>query len=295
MARLFAQHRFRQVVHLAAQAGVRYSLVDPHAYVDANLSASSTCWKAAATTAAAPALRLVVVGLWREQRAAVLASSTMSIIRSAFTAPTKKANELMAHAYAHLFGLPTTGLRFFTVYGPWGRPDMAYWLFTEAILAGRPIKLFNHGRMRRDFTYVDDVVEAVVRLIDRPPVPAGQAANPARAPGGSTTSATTRRSSCRTGHADRAGARPHGYARTHADAARRRARDLRRCRRPDARCRLSPGDAAADRHRAVHRLVPGLSPRLTRAFPRCNALKSNRDRRRGSPAAADHARDRRGP
>ena len=111
---------------------------------------------------------------------------------------TKKANELMAHAYAHLFGMPATGLRFFTVYGPWGRPDMAMWLFTDAILHGRPIRLFNHGQMRRDFTYIDDVVEAVVRLVDRPAAPdpglVGRSARPGhqRRPGTSTTSATAR-------------------------------------------------------------------------------------------------------
>ena len=113
----------------------------------------------------------------------------------------KKANELMAHAYAHLFGLPTTGLRFFTVYGPWGRPDMAMWLFTDAILAGQPIKLFNRGDMQRDFTYVDDVATAVVKLIDmsRRATPPGRATIPIRRPatrhGASTTSATIRRSS----------------------------------------------------------------------------------------------------
>ena len=168
VAALFAQHGFQYVVHLAAQAGVRHSLVDPHAYVDANLTGF-----------------LNVLEGCRHAKARHLVYASSSSVYGANTqmpfstaqnvdhplslyGATKKANELMAHAYAHLFGLPATGLRFFTVYGPWGRPDMAMWLFTDAILAGRPIKLFNHGNMRRDFTYVDDVTEAVVRLIDRP-------------------------------------------------------------------------------------------------------------------------------
>jgi UDP-glucuronate 4-epimerase len=168
MTALFAEHRFAHVVHLAAQAGVRYSLVEPHAYADANLTGF-----------------LNVLEGCRHAKARHLVFASSSSVYGANThmpfstaqnvdhplslyGATKKANELMAHAYAHLFGLSVTGLRFFTVYGPWGRPDMAMWLFTEAILAGRPIKLFNHGNMRRDFTYVDDVSEAVVRLIDRP-------------------------------------------------------------------------------------------------------------------------------
>src|SRR5689334_8995725 len=167
-AALFSEYVFRQVVHLAAQAGVRHSLVDPHAYTDANLTGF-----------------LNVLEGCRNARTSHLVYASSSSVYGANTAmpfsttqnvdhplslygATKKANELMAHAYANLFGLPSTGLRFFTVYGPWGRPDMAMWLFVEAVLAGRPIKLFNHGKMRRDFTYVDDVAEAVVRLVDRP-------------------------------------------------------------------------------------------------------------------------------
>jgi UDP-glucuronate 4-epimerase len=170
MAALFAQHGFQYVVHLAAQAGVRYSLVDPHAYAEANLIGFLN----------------VLEGCRHAKSRHLVYASSSSVYGANTRMPfstaqnvdhplslygaTKKANELMAHAYAHLFGLPATGLRFFTVYGPWGRPDMAMWLFTDAILAGRPIKLFNHGNMRRDFTYVDDVTEAVVRLIDRAPV-----------------------------------------------------------------------------------------------------------------------------
>lgn len=168
MAKVFAQHSFPYVIHLAAQAGVRHSLTDPHAYVDSNLIGFTN----------------ILEGCRHNGCKHLLFASSSSVYGSNTHMPfsvhdnadhplnlygaTKKANELMAHAYAHLFRLPTTGLRFFTVYGPWGRPDMALWLFTAAIMAGQPIKLFNRGNMRRDFTYVDDVVEAVVRLIDRP-------------------------------------------------------------------------------------------------------------------------------
>jgi UDP-glucuronate 4-epimerase len=171
MAELFAEHRFPFVVHLAAQAGVRYSLVDPFAYVDSNLAGFTN----------------VLEGCRHNGCRHLLFASSSSVYGANTHMPfsvhdnvdhplslygaSKKANELMAHAYAHLFRLPATGLRFFTVYGPWGRPDMAMWIFASAIIAGEPIKLFNNGDMRRDFTYVDDVVEAVVRLIDRAPAP----------------------------------------------------------------------------------------------------------------------------
>lgn len=169
VAALFKEHRFPYVVHLAAQAGVRYSLVDPFAYVDANLTGFTT----------------ILEGCRHSGCRHLLYASSSSVYGSNTKMPfsvhhnvdhplslygaSKKANELMSHAYAHLFDLPMTGLRFFTVYGPWGRPDMAMWIFAKAIVAGEPIKLFNNGNMRRDFTYVDDVVESVVRLVDRPP------------------------------------------------------------------------------------------------------------------------------
>jgi UDP-glucuronate 4-epimerase len=167
-AALFSQYGFRNVVHLAAQAGVRHSLVDPHAYTDANLTGFLNILEGcrnARTDHLVYASSSSVYGA----NTAMPFSTTQNVDHPlSLYGATKKANELMAHAYAHLFGLPSTGLRFFTVYGPWGRPDMAMWLFADAILAGRPIKLFNHGKMRRDFTYVDDVAEAVVRLVDRP-------------------------------------------------------------------------------------------------------------------------------
>jgi len=169
MASLFAKHRFAVVVHLAAQAGVRYSLDHPHAYVDANLEGFIN----------------VLEGCRHNDCKHLLFASSSSVYGAntklpfsaqdnvdhpiSLYAASKKANELMAHAYSHLYRIPATGLRFFTVYGPWGRPDMAMFIFAKAILGGTPIKLFNHGNMRRDFTYIDDVSEAVVRLMDRPP------------------------------------------------------------------------------------------------------------------------------
>jgi len=169
MAALFARNRFRHVIHLGAQAGVRHSLVDPHAYVQSNLVGFVN----------------ILEGCRHNGCQHLLYASSSSVFGANTRLPfsvhdnvdhplnlygaTKKCNELLAHSYSHLFGLPTTGLRFFTVYGPWSRPDMAMWLFADAIIAGRPIKLFNHGRMRRDFTYVDDVVESIIRLIDHTP------------------------------------------------------------------------------------------------------------------------------
>jgi len=166
---LFATHRFPAVVHLAAQAGVRYSLENPHAYVDANLEGFVN----------------VLEGCRHHGCEHLLFASSSSVYGAntklpfsvtdnvdhpvSLYAASKKANELMAHSYSHLYRLPATGLRFFTVYGPWGRPDMAMFIFAKAILAGEPVKLFNHGRMRRDFTYVDDVAQAIVRLIGRAP------------------------------------------------------------------------------------------------------------------------------
>ena len=171
VAALFAEHRFPAVVHLAAQAGVRYSLEHPHAYVDANLVGFAN----------------VLEGCRHNGCRHLLFASSSSVYgantRLPFSvhdnvdhpislyAATKKANELMAHSYSHLFRLPVTGLRFFTVYGPWGRPDMAMFIFAKAITEGGTIRLFNHGNMQRDFTYIDDAVEAVVRLIPHIPAP----------------------------------------------------------------------------------------------------------------------------
>jgi UDP-glucuronate 4-epimerase len=171
MARLFKEEQFDVVVNLAAQAGVRYSLVNPHAYVDTNLVGF-----------------INILEGCRHNNVQHLVFASSSSVYGANTkmpfsvrhnvdhpvslyAATKKSNELMAHTYASLYKLPTTGLRFFTVYGPWGRPDMAYFLFTKAILSGKPIDVFNYGKMQRDFTYIDDIVEGVARVIDNIPEP----------------------------------------------------------------------------------------------------------------------------
>lgn len=184
MAALFAKHRFPFVVHLAAQAGVRHSLVEPNAYVDANLVGFVNILEGCRYSACRHLLYASsssVYGANTHMPFSVHANVDHPL---SLYGASKKANELMAHSYAHLFALPTTGLRFFTVYGPWGRPDMAMWLFTAAILADEPIKLFNHGNMRRDFTYIDDVVEAVTQLIDKPAKPdlawSGNAPDPGR-------------------------------------------------------------------------------------------------------------------
>jgi UDP-glucuronate 4-epimerase len=188
LASLFSEHRFEYVVHLAAQAGVRYSLVEPHRYGDANLSGFLNVLEGCRHAGSRHLLYASSSSVYGANTRTPFRTSDNVDHPLSLYAATKKANELMAHAYAHLFGIPATGLRFFTVYGPWGRPDMALWLFTEAILEGRPVKLFNEGKMRRDFTYIDDVVESVVRLIDRPPAGrpdwSGQSPDPAtsRAP-----------------------------------------------------------------------------------------------------------------
>ena len=171
MEQVFADRKPEAVIHLAAQAGVRYSLTNPHAYVQSNLAGFMN----------------ILEGC-RHQKVRHLVYASSSSVYGGNThqpfsihdnidhpvslyAASKKANELMAHTYSHLYGLPTTGLRFFTVYGPWGRPDMAMFLFTKAILEGRPIDVFNHGRMRRDFTYIDDIVEGIVRTADHVAAP----------------------------------------------------------------------------------------------------------------------------
>ena len=171
MEQLFFEHSFDVVVNLGAQAGVRYSIDNPNAYVDSNLVGFVN----------------VLEGCRQSKIKHLVYASSSSVygmnIKQPFSvndrvdypislyAATKKSNELMAHTYSHLYGIPTTGLRFFTVYGPWGRPDMAYYKFTKAILAGKPIDVYNHGQMLRDFTYIDDIVEGVIRVIDRIPRP----------------------------------------------------------------------------------------------------------------------------
>jgi UDP-glucuronate 4-epimerase len=171
VAALFAAEKFPYVVHLAAQAGVRYSLQDPHAYVDANIQGFTNVLEGCRHNGCRHLLYASSSSVYGANTKLPFRTSDNVDHPISLYAASKKANELMAHSYAHLFRLPATGLRFFTVYGPWGRPDMAMWIFTKAIMEGHPIRLFNHGRMRRDFTYVDDVVESVVRLIEKPAAP----------------------------------------------------------------------------------------------------------------------------
>ena len=252
----------RWSIHLAAQAGVRYSLEHPHAYVDANLEGF-----------------INVLEGCRHNGCKHLVFASSSSVYGANTklpfsvqdnvdhpislyAASKKANELMAHAYSHLYRIPATGLRFFTVYGPWGRPDMAMFIFAKAILAGQPIKLFNHGKMRRDFTYVDDVSQAIVRLIDRPPQ--GRSGLERRQAGSGDQLRTLENLQYRQQPPRRAdpcgiaageGIRPNRDQGDAADAARRRRGDLRRCRRSRARHRLSAGDDDRGRYRALCEMV----------------------------------------
>jgi UDP-glucuronate 4-epimerase len=166
MAALFADYGFEHVVHLAAQAGVRHSLMAPHDYVDSNITGFLNVLEGCRNTCARHLLYASSSSVYGANTALPFATGQNVDHPVSLYGATKKTNELMAHAYSHLFDLPVTGLRFFTVYGPWGRPDMAIWLFTSAILEGRPIRLFNRGDLRRDFTYIDDVSAAIVKLID---------------------------------------------------------------------------------------------------------------------------------
>ena len=171
VARVFASERPDRVIHLAAQAGVRYSLANPHAYVDSNLAGFVNILEGCRHGRASHLVYASSSSVYGGNVAMPFSEHDNIDHPVSLYAATKKANELMAHTYSHLFRLPTTGLRFFTVYGPWGRPDMALFLFTRAILEGRPIDVFNDGNMVRDFTYIDDIVEGVVRVMDRPAEP----------------------------------------------------------------------------------------------------------------------------
>jgi UDP-glucuronate 4-epimerase len=169
MADLFAAEKPQRVIHLAAQAGVRYSLQNPHAYVDSNLVGFVNILEGCRHAGVGHLVYASSSSVYGGNTRLPFAESDPVDHPVSLYAATKKANELMAHTYSHLFGLPTTGLRFFTVYGPWGRPDMAYFSFTRAILEGRTIDVFNHGQMQRDFTYIDDIVDGVLRTVDRLP------------------------------------------------------------------------------------------------------------------------------
>ena len=264
------QQPIRRVVHLAAQAGVRYSLVNPHAYTASNIDGFLN----------------ILEGCRHHQVEHLVYASTSSVYGGhtqmpfsvhdnvdhpvSLYAATKKANELMAHCYAHLYRFPITGLRFFTVYGPWGRPDMALFLFTKAILEGKPIDVFNHGKMQRDFTYVDDIVEGVIRTLDRPaqPDPTWSSDQPdpsaSSAPyrlyniGNHQPVELLRSSKCWSSTLGKKAEKKFLPL-----AGRRRAGDL--CRRggSDARYRFQTRDVDRDWHRALRRMVPRLLQGLT--------------------------------
>ena len=171
MAELFSRLRPQRVVHLAAQAGVRYSLVNPHAYTDSNVTGFVNILEGCRHNGVEHLVFASTSSVYGANTKQPFSEHQNVDHPVSLYAATKKANELMAHTYAHLFGLRVTGLRFFTVYGPWGRPDMALFLFTRGMLADKPITVFNEGQMIRDFTYVDDIVEGVVRSLDRPSQP----------------------------------------------------------------------------------------------------------------------------
>jgi UDP-glucuronate 4-epimerase len=167
MEKLFHSNQFDRVVHLAAQPGVRYSIDHPHDYADANLTGFLNILEGCRHGGVQHLVYASSSSVYGANETLPFSVADSADHPVSLYAATKKANELMAHAYAHLYRLPVTGLRFFTVYGPWGRPDMAYFSFTKSILEGKPIKVFNHGRHRRDFTYIDDIVEGVVRTMDK--------------------------------------------------------------------------------------------------------------------------------
>ena len=171
MANLFASEGFERVIHLAAQAGMRYSLQNPHAYIDSNVVGFMNILEGCRHGGVQHLVYASSSSVYGGNTHMPFSEHDSVDHPVSMYAATKKANEFMAHTYSHLFGLPTTGLRFFTVYGPWGRPDMALFLFTKAILEGRPIDVYNHGQMQRDFTFVDDIAEGVIRVLDKPASP----------------------------------------------------------------------------------------------------------------------------
>ncbi|HCL6646640.1 TPA: NAD-dependent epimerase [Raoultella ornithinolytica] len=171
MAQIFATEKFDRVIHLAAQAGVRYSLENPHAYADANLIGYLNILEGCRHNKVQHLLYASSSSVYGLNRKMPFSTDDSVDHPVSLYAATKKANELMAHTYSHLYGIPTTGLRFFTVYGPWGRPDMALFKFTRAMLEGKSIDVYNYGKMKRDFTYIDDIVEAIIRVQDVIPQP----------------------------------------------------------------------------------------------------------------------------
>ncbi|WP_079506951.1 NAD-dependent epimerase [Mesobacillus jeotgali] len=168
---IFEHHSIDIVINLAAQAGVRYSITHPHSYVESNITGFLNVLEACRNYSVKHLIYASSSSVYGANEKVPFSTSDPIDHPVSMYAATKKANELMAHTYSHLYNIPTTGLRFFTVYGPWGRPDMAYYSFTRDIIEGKKIKVFNHGDMKRDFTFIDDIVEGIIRLVDRPPSP----------------------------------------------------------------------------------------------------------------------------
>ena len=217
------------MVHLAAQAGVRYSIDHPHAYVDANLEGFVNVLEGCRHHGCRHLVYASSSSVYGANTKLPFSVDDKTDHPVSLYAATKKANELIAHSYSHLYRLPVTGLRFFTIYGPWGRPDMAIFLFTKAIVEGTPIRLFNHGKMRRDFTYIDDVTRVVLQLVDQVPARRRRGRRCAGADLQCRQQSSGRADPCGSGSG--AGIGPRGGQGDAADAARRRDRDLRRCRR----------------------------------------------------------------
>lgn len=171
LTKIFEQHNIKKIIHLAAQAGVRYSIENPDAYIQANIIGFQHMIDLAKEAKVEHFVYASSSSVYGSNEKMPFATADSVDHPVSLYAATKKANELVAHTYSHLYGLPTTGLRFFTVYGPWGRPDMSLFLFTRKIIAGEPIDVFNHGKHRRDFTYIDDIVDGVIRVADNTPTP----------------------------------------------------------------------------------------------------------------------------
>jgi UDP-glucuronate 4-epimerase len=265
----FSAFKPQRVVNLAAQAGVRYSLENPHAYIDSNIVGFTNILEACRHGGVEHLVYASSSSVYGANRKLPFSVQDPVDHPVSLYAATKKANELMAHTYSHLFALPTTGLRFFTVYGPWGRPDMALFLFTRKILAGEPIEVFNHGKHTRDFTYVDDIVEGVMRTLDRVPGP-DPAVRSAQAHCGHVLGALPGLQhrqppaggavALHRSHRRVPGAQ--GREDPVAAATRRRSGYLRRCRGACARHRLRPRHLGRAGRGSVRGLVSGLLPRL---------------------------------
>jgi UDP-glucuronate 4-epimerase len=228
------------VIHLAAQAGVRHSLTNPQAYASANLTGFLNLLEACREHPVKHLIYASSSSVYGANTKLPFSETDKADHPVSLYGATKRANELMAHAYAHLFAIPATGLRFFTVYGPWGRPDMAYFSFTRKIATGEPIDVFNEGRMERDFTYIDDVVDAILALVGRAPLPARDAPDTKSAPH----TGAPRTLHCR----HRKGRWPAGCQKHAADAVGRRSSDLCRCRRTCCDRRLRPAHVDRGRH-----------------------------------------------